>query len=116
MKRPILSTLAAVGIGAAAAFGLAYGIDHDPDLAPTPKSHGVTATPTIAEDDPAWNCLTMGNRTCGPDYVPVDAEMADALMEASDQPVTYRWEACLADYGTDGAYTVVCPDGTVVTA
>jgi hypothetical protein len=26
----------------------------------------VTAEP-IQEDDPAWNCHTMGNRVCGPD-------------------------------------------------
>lgn len=25
----------------------------------------VVAAPVINEDDPAWDCLTMGNRTCG---------------------------------------------------
>lgn len=24
-----------------------------------------SSTPTIEEDDPRWNCHTMGNRVCG---------------------------------------------------
>lgn len=24
------------------------------------------ASPTVQEDDPAWDCVTMGNRICGP--------------------------------------------------
>lgn len=115
--------IAAVGvIAGGAAAGLVYGIDTDPDLAPTPHA---TVTPgnresqTITEDDPRWNCITMGNRVCGPDWVPVeDATMADGspwldvLTEGTDKT---DWAGCLL-WHTDEATAVVCPDGSVTTA
>jgi hypothetical protein len=36
--------------------------------APTPAPAPAPAeVPTIQEDEPGWDCLTMGNRVCGPD-------------------------------------------------
>jgi hypothetical protein len=69
----------------------------------------------IFEDDPRWNCLTMGNRTCGPNYQPVDQPLADALAEgAKDDATTYDWESCLVAYGD--TTIIVCPDGYVETS
>lgn len=30
-----------------------------------PVVHEVPAPPAIAEDDPRWDCRTMGNKVCG---------------------------------------------------
>ena len=49
--------------------------------------------PSLAEDDPAWNCFLDGNRTCGP---------ADFTIAAG----------CV---GYDmAAWRVMCPDGSVM--
>lgn len=64
---------------------------------------------TISEDDPRWNCLTMGNGVCGPDYRPVDAELSDALSEGE---VAKDYTSCLVREG-DTTY-IVCPDGQVL--
>lgn len=37
-------------------------------LAPAPTLRPTTST-TISEDDPGWNCRTMGNHLCGPQEV-----------------------------------------------
>lgn len=80
----------------------------------------IAPTPTIEEDDPRWNCMTMGNRICGPDWEPVKPELGDALSEGSDKPFTFRWEDCKVKWeNEDGtAYSdatiVVCPDGDVI--
>lgn len=121
-------------IAGGAAAGLVYGIDHDPDLAPTVTSRNAPVTKpapavtkpapreTISEDDWQWNCLTMGNKMCGPDWVPVDHELADALAEGDDDGNDYPWEACKVRFeNEDGtAYSdatiVVCPDGKLVTS
>ena len=68
------------------------------------------ADPGITEDDVWWNCLTMGNGMCGPEYVPVTAELADVLTEAED--TDHAWETCLTRPVPD-ATEVVCPDGYV---
>lgn len=87
----------------------------------------VTASPTIHEDDPGWDCETMGNRVCGPAeptiYVdgpawsPVTPELADALAEGDDtapeNATTREWETCLVHGYPGDAITVVCPDGYV---
>lgn len=82
-----------------------------------PKEEPTTSTTIdsddpIFEDDPRWNCLTMGNHICGPNYQPVDQPLADALAEG-DKPdaTTYDWESCLVSYGD--TMIVVCPDGWV---
>jgi hypothetical protein len=68
----------------------------------------------ITEEDPRWNCLTMGNLTCGPDYIILPAEKYLAIFEDThpiwDDPTAY----CL--WAPDATTTVVCSDGTVVTS
>lgn len=61
----------------------------------------------ISDDDPTFNCLTMGNLICGPTYQPVDDEFADTLNEG--RPEFRDWTGCLYQVGptTD----IVCPDG-----
>lgn len=62
-----------------------------------------TPIPSISEDDPNWNCLTMGNRQCGPDWVPVPAANATDIGHAgcywSIGPTT--WVACPDGYVTN---------------
>lgn len=80
--------------------------------APTPGMPSLpTTTPRITEDDPRWNCMTMGNHTCGPNWVPVPTPLADALAEGSkDDATTFDWEGrCL----TNNLDTAVCDDGWV---
>jgi len=59
----IAAPLACFGIGTLFTLGCVIAADAD-DLA------GPTIVPssgqTITEDDPRWDCETMGNRTCGP--------------------------------------------------
>lgn len=54
---PAIATLALLGGLAVGTFAPSPGIG-----SPTPA---VTA-PAIEEDDPGWDCATMGNRICGP--------------------------------------------------
>lgn len=120
-------------LGAATALALVYGIDHDPDLAPTPADTvSVTASPTepyggwdeatqeidcwddascaapghtITEDDARWNCLTMGNRVCGPQWQPLPEAMYSRIGISDD-------ETCV--WLVDETTLVACTDGQVV--
>ena len=81
---------------------------------PDPVTVSVTipawADAGLSEDDPGWNCLTMGNRVCGPEYGPVTTELADVLAEGDDPDRV--WEACV--YAATGdVLTIACPDGYV---
>jgi hypothetical protein len=71
------------------------------------------APEVLTEEDPGWNCLTMGNRLCGAPYRPVDSELADALSEG-EEGSDYPWETCLVAVGD--TTIVVCPDGKVITS
>lgn len=69
----------------------------------------------VEEDSPGWNCLTMGNRVCGPAFVPVSQDLGDALAEGDDPAATTRdWESCMVNEG-DTTF-IVCPDGFVETS
>lgn len=61
--------LLAVGIGTAAATGAARMVEPAPSVAVAPWDVD-TATDqpadSIEEDEPGWNCTTMGNHACGP--------------------------------------------------
>jgi hypothetical protein len=57
-----------------------------------------------AEDDPQWNCLTMGNLTCGEAYTPYPS----GVYETVGEDVVEHFD-CLI--GPDGR--IVCPDGFV---
>lgn len=87
--------------------------------APAEAAHG-----PIYEDDPRWNCRTMGNRICGTDpkwvkkvmtakWVPVSQELADALAEGeAADATTRRWESCRVRH-TGSVSTVRCLDGFI---
>lgn len=81
------------------------------DLVTRPPAAAVKA-PEVSEDDWRWNCLTMGNHLCGPDWVPVDKEFDDLLDEV-EQPS--RWTDCLT-FNDGEADLVVCPDDRPVVA
>ncbi|RIR62901.1 hypothetical protein D2E33_04255 [Mycobacteroides abscessus] len=39
----------------------------NPTVIPTPATPSVVhSVPQIEEDEPGWDCATMGNRICGP--------------------------------------------------
>lgn len=81
---------------------------------PYTRSLDRAAVSQPAEDEPGWNCFTMGNRSCGtlPHVTP---EMAgDVYAEGDTEPPrssdTRRWEDCVV---ADDR-TVMCPDGFVL--
>ena len=76
-----------------------------PEPAPVPA---VTASSPggPAEDEPGWNCLTMGNLECGPTYHPLTTGQHQALVTAHGG--LDDWQGCLTDQ-----VTVVCPDSYV---
>ena len=101
----LLSLLAGAGIGHALM---------PSDLATTPSaSPSVTVeAPKITEDDWRWNCLTMGNKVCGPGWTFVDDEL-DSLLDDVEYPST--WQACITR--NDGEVDlIVCGDGRPVVA
>jgi hypothetical protein len=121
-----LTVTATAFIGAT---GFMYGIDHDPHLQPTMSdtvsvpndkaqtyAHLQAEAVQVMEDDPTgrWNCLTMGNLTCGPDWQPITSAMADSLAEGTNPGDDTRdWETCLIHHAD--RTIVICHDGTVLT-
>lgn len=100
IKTTILAALIGIGIA-----GCGHGAPaHEPPTpAPTQK--------VIQEDDPAWNCLTRGNRRCGPSFVPLTEEDKEQMDEGEVPSRTRQsnYAGCLIEWAdTD---TVVCPDG-----
>lgn len=60
-----LATIASTAVAAAAlSLGLAYGTGHLTLDAPAQGPAAAVAAPQ--EDEPGWDCTTMGNRRCGP--------------------------------------------------
>lgn len=71
----------------------------------------VTSVPGVgAEDDPSWDCRTMGNRTCGGQLLTRD--MVESLF--INQSDTRDWWACRVYPGD--APMIICPDGYTVEA
>lgn len=74
----------------------------------------LTPRPTgspVAEDDLRFNCLTMGNRLCGPSWIPVPRDLYGPLNETvADRD----WRDCLIHYGD--TTVVACADGGVYTS
>lgn len=60
----VLAALAATG-GAATASALRPAVTHTSTTV-RPGPHRPAPTEHIDEDDPRWDCATMGNRVCGP--------------------------------------------------
>lgn len=79
-----------------------------PPPEPTPVTGELdagTSSPP-AEDEPGWNCLTMGNLECGPEWAPLTAEQ---IQEITRSHAGYDdWQGCLTDQ-----VTVVCDDDYV---
>lgn len=57
----------------------------------------IAAALTITEDDPRWDCATMGNLVCGPEYNPESAWAAwdDQEMSVDGMRVEYRAESMI---------------------
>lgn len=83
----------------------------------------------LAEDDPGWDCRTMGNGVCGPGGDPVHPEAwtvdgyvrNEAAARCLAEKRSFGTDAdCAALYEDDGVrwgqtVTVRCPDGSAVT-
>lgn len=54
----------AFALGLAILVGCAVAPD---PVAPTPVTTAPAPAAAIQEDDPGWDCQTMGNRQCGPE-------------------------------------------------
>lgn len=77
-----------------------------PPPEPTPVTVDAGTASPPAEDEPGWNCLTMGNLECGPDWVPLTAEQIQGITRSH---AGYDdWQGCLTDQ-----VTVVCDDDYV---
>lgn len=88
-----------------------------PEPTPTPTVT-VTAPAQVAEDDPDWNCLTMGNHSCSPeDWKPVEESVlsdGSALLDVLTEGDRQDWTGCLVRWGD--TTKIVCPDGYVETS
>lgn len=63
----IFAAGAFIGLALGMPLGLAIASPKDHSTAPSAMTTPTTTVQTtIAEDDPAWDCRTMGNRVCGP--------------------------------------------------
>lgn len=117
MTQAVLTTMAA-GVLAGSLLPLSPFVDTTPTTSVAPVVLETVGTAAVQEDDPRWNCMTMGNRICGPNWKPVPQELGDALAEgvseAPENADTRDWEACLVDEG-DTTY-IVCPDGYTMTS
>jgi len=69
--------------------------------------------PGIQEDDPAWDCWTMGNRTCGAN--PIQRTEAWGLFDTSDVPADTLREAFKVTYRGLALEGVDFPPSSVVT-
>lgn len=59
----------------------------EPAPAPAPVPAPVVPAPTLEEDEPGWNCETMGNGVCGPAVAPMVAAPAYAPDAATSERV-----------------------------
>lgn len=67
-----------------------------PTIRPTTPMATIYTTNTqtrITEDDPRWNCLTMGNRTCGAGTT-ISPTLGDYLNKTLDGDVPLSWGGC----------------------
>ncbi len=81
-------------------------------VAPSPAPP-VTTT-QIEEDHPDWNCMTMGNLTCGSGWEPLTDDIADAVAEGVDDPASIPTsrDDCMMRVADE--VTIVCSDGRVI--
>lgn len=88
-----------VVLGGVAAQRIADYNEHHVDA---PYQAKVTKVAHLAEDDPGWNCLTMGNHRCGPAWKPAPPRLVPGHTD------------CLWRVGPTSYF--VCPDGYVTTS
>lgn len=149
MTKTLTKTLT-FGAGLALGVGLLVAAAPSPDVVETPEPDAVVAetiespepvveeTPEaerIEEDDPRWDCRTMGNKTCGPEVVearepePEPMKVDDPDVVETPRPMTVERETRTAPESDepssprglrpgdswDGEFLVgdiiVCPDG-----
>ena len=141
MKRMLTTigdSLTAFLLGAVAALALVWGIDTDPDLSTTPEREqachmacdsqppyggpdeaeqgGVIPAPAegeagITDDSPGFNCLTMGNRVCGPGWERVPDDVYASIYNGNLPTDT---DYCV--WSTGALVTIACTDGMVTTS
>ena len=78
---------------------------------PSPVVSHTVSPSTISEDDPNWNCLTMGNKICGPTWETIKLHSTTELALKNSEDATQDWSKCLIHF--DDTTTIVCPDGKV---
>lgn len=86
------------------------------DLYGGPPATTLPDTSTIPEGDvdedmPGFNCLTMGNRKCGPDWKPLPDDVFAEIMDGETQTAT---DYCL--WLTGETTLIVCSDGFTTTS
>jgi hypothetical protein len=81
-----------------------------------PAVHHTRTEVTIREDSQSWNCLTMGNRTCGPTYQMVDDTSHPEVWKAMilDDHNGYDPYRCLVQVAD--TTKIVCQDGWTETS
>lgn len=86
------------------------------DLYSGPPATTLPDTSTIPEGDvqedmPGFNCLTMGNHRCGPDWEPLPDDVFAEIMDGETQTAT---DYCL--WLTGETTLIVCSDGFTTTS
>ena len=95
MRKTIALPIAATLIAAGAATAHLNWNGHDPKPVAATK---VTKVTKITEDDPRWNCHTMGNRICGPVNPP-----AGFIRTSTGHLVKVKGRTCIfLTYGEQG--------------
>lgn len=85
--------------------------------ASAPPVKTITATPATAgiqEDDPGWDCLTMGNRICGAN--PIQRTEAWGAFQVGNVPEETRREAFRVTYRGYAMQGIDFPPSEYVTA
>lgn len=81
-----------------------------------PKAHPHPAVTPVYEDSPRWNCLTMGNKTCGSAYKMVDDTSHPEVWKAMirEDHRNYDPYKCLIQVASTSR--IVCQDGWTETS
>lgn len=104
MKSPSIIAAAVLAPLATGAYASAVAPEVHAHTVPVHQQVGpqFTLDHKVTEDDPQWNCLTMGNRQCGPAWSPAPAHLVPGHRHC-------WWRVGPTSY-------FACPDGYVTTS